>query len=494
MLLIFWQRHPALFYALFVYLGTCFALHPTPHLFIPLVFLLYRVQWQKVVIALLICTGAYLLSEARIQYPPVDKEIISGTALVEITDVTQKVRYGAPCVKMQLKIHRLGDCVQNITCNMVWKQLETRPKSGFLYEVPGTLKCMQEEQFVFTPAKGALWLKKENLFSLVEVRLKAKMAFKKFLRGYLKPGEARSFLEGLTTGEFNDPILAQNLRRFGLQHIMVVSGFHFSLLAACMAFVLRLTLSWKASLIVLLAGICSYLLFLGAAPSVMRAFISIAALLVGKLFERQANGLNSLGIALAALTLYEPTFCFHLGFQLSFLATGAILLFYPLFDALLTHCFPKRSSSQVLVMTRSDQIGYLLLLFFRKSWALGLAVHLLMFPMCIYSFHTFPLMGIVYNSFFPFLVGICLFLLFCACLLSFLPFVGMLLFSFCSFLTEMTLTFVSYAPPSFDKTISFDDISLWALIFYLSLISFLGMYMYEKKSKDSETELFLNYI
>ena len=490
----FWQRHPALFYGLFVYLGTCFALHPTPHLLIPILFLLYRIQWQKALIALLICLGAYLFSQARVQYPAGDKELISGTALVEITDVQQKVRYGAPCVKMQLKIHRLGDDVRNVTCSMIWKQLETRPQSGFLYEVPGTLKRIQEEQFVFTPPKGALWLKKESLFSLVEVRLKAKMAFKKFLRGHLKPNDARSFLEGLTTGEFNDPILAQNLRRFGLQHIMVVSGFHFSLLAACMAFVLRLTFSWKASVIALLVVISGYLLFLGASPSVMRAFVSIACLLIGKLFERQANGLNSLGIALAALTLYEPAFCFHLGFQLSFLATGAILLFYPFCDALLLHCFPKRSSSQVLSMSRSDQVGYLLLVFFRKSWALGLAVHLLMFPICIYSFHTFPLMGIVYNSFFPFLVGLCLFLLFCSCLFSFLPFVGTLFFSLCHFLTEMTLTFVSYAPASFDKTISVDDFSLLALILYLSLISFLGMYLYEQKSRNSETELFLNYV
>jgi len=490
----FWQRHPALFYGLFVYLGACFAFHPTPSLLIPIVLLLYQIKWQKAVLALLICLAAYLFSQLRVQYPAGDQELISGTALVEITDVSQKVRYGAPCVKMKLKIHHLGDCVKNITCSMTWKDLATRPQSGFLYEVKGTLKRVQEEYYLFTPAKNAVWLKKESSFSLVEARLKAKMAFKKFLRGHLPPGEARSFLEGLSTGEFNDPILAENLRRFGLQHIMVVSGFHFSLLAACMALVLRIFFSWKISLILLLVVTSGYLLFLGAAPSVMRAFISVALLLVGKLLERQANGLNSLGMALAALIVYEPAFCFHLGFQLSFLATGAILLFYPLCDAFFVRFLPKRSTSAVLSMTHLDQIGYLFLVFFRKSWALGLAVNLLLFPMCLFAFHTFPLMGIIYNSFFPFLVGICLFLLFCACLLSFLPLVGALLFSLCHAFTEMTLTWVSYAPASFDKMLRVDEFSPWALILYLSLICFLGIYIYEKKKRDAETELFLNYV
>ena len=492
--MIFWQRHPALLYGLFVYLGSSFAFQPSWVYLIPLIFLGLQFRLgSQLLFALILGLGVYFFVSEHVHYPAPDQEVVAGVATVEISDISQKIRFGTPCLKMQLKLQELaphdeGEKIRNISCSMNWKNMSTRPQGGFLYEVKGSLKRIGDAQFIFTPASNASWYVKEVSYSLVELRFKAKIAFKRFLRRYLYPGEVRSFLEGLITGDFNDPILAQNLRRFGLQHIMVVSGFHFSLIAAFIAFILRFFASWKFSIIGLLVGTFCYLLFLGATPSITRAWISVTTLLVGKLCERRANGLNSLGIGLILLILYDPGVCFHLGFQLSFLATGAILLFYPLCDKMLLRFFPKRSASDVLAMTKGDRFGYFLLVFFRKSWALGLAVHLLMLPMALYSFHTFPLMGIFYNCFFPFLVSISLFLLCLACLFFWIPILASALFSLCYFLTDMTLTFVSHAPQSFDKTISIDECPVWILLLYLSAICFMGVLLFQKnKGEDSDT-------
>jgi len=324
--------------------------------------------------------------------------------------------------------------------------------------------------------------------------LQAKLKVKTFLRGHLPPTEARTFLEGLFIGQFHDPILADNLRRFGLSHIMVVSGFHFSLIATFGACLLRVFSSWKGRILALAVATTCYLLFIGVTASVMRAWVSVFIVLLGALFERKANGLNSLGLGLIALLVYEPTLCLSLGFQLSFLATAAILFFYPLCDQLLQRPFQTRSASCVLEMPALEQITYLLMIFFRKAWALGIAVNIVMVPMGFYVFGTFPLMSLLYNSFFPFLTAICLFLLCLSCLFFWVPVVADGLFWLCHFVTESMLTTVSYMPRSLDVMVTTSEVSHMAIVLYLSLALFFAVWQHSRQYAEIESSKLFSYI
>lgn len=496
----FWQRHPALLCGIFAYLGCYLALSPSWLLLIPLPFFLLQLfnknAFSLLLIALSFSCGAYFFTLYSIRLPEPQEEMVTGTARIEITDLSQAVRFGTPYWKLRIKIHSLSN-VRNVLCTATWKDFYSKPDPRFLYEVKGTLKRVGGTHFIFSASRGAVWKKTEKTFmssfSLVDTRLFAKMHLKTYLRGHLPPGEARTFLEGLLMGEFHDQILADGLQRAGLSHIVVVSGFHFSLIAAFFGLILRFFFSWRASLFILFIITSAYFLFIGMTPSVARAWISVSVLLIGKLLQREANGLNSLGIGLFALIIYEPLFAPHIGFQLSFLATGAILLFYPLIDQYLIQIFPKRSASSVLHLTLLNQCGHLLFVFFRKSWALLFAVHLVTLPLILYLFHTFPLLSIFYNLFFPFLTAIAMSFLCLACLLCWFPMLSQAMFYLSHSITDGALFFVVNAPRALEKNIMVASVPEWLVVTYLSLCVYLGVILYERKYDEMSTEPLFTY-
>lgn len=493
---LFWCKAPALLYALFFYFGILAAittswcwLIPAAMLIWPLCFWKNRSSslYLRLLLSLGIFLGAYFSVSNRVVFPPESCDYLQGSAVIEVEDVTQGIRFGTPFWKYRLSIvlfvpHNSNITIKNIPCDMTWKDFTTRPHAGFCYELEGTLKKVKDSKYVFSPAKSASFTQKKSRFSLVELRVKAKMFFKKFVRRYLPPTEARTFLEGLLSGDFHDQFLANNLRRFGLTHIMVVSGFHFSLLAAFIGFLLKGIAPRKPAIFGLLLAATLYLLFIGAAPSVMRAWVAIACVLLAKLTERKTGGLNALGVGLLVVLCYDPTYCMSLGFQLSFLATGAILLFYSLCDRFLLRLFPVRSVSFVSQLPICDQVIYFLLVFFRKTWALSIAVQFLMLPMCLYAFQSVPLLGIVYNSFFPFLVSICMVLFVLGCLFCWLPYICGPIFQTCHSITDFSLTFVNYLPEVFDINIKIENITDWQLSLYLSIVCFMAIVFLSRKS------------
>lgn len=491
--MVFWQRHPALLYGLFFYLGVQLALMPSWYCIVPLLSLIVPLSFSKdlvrLLFALFIGMGAYFYAHSSIIFPDENHQYLRGKARIEVDDITHKLRFGAPFWKYRLTISSLIDpyhnvVIQNIPCIMNWKDFGKRPTAGGIYEVEGSLKRGKNGHYTFAPSRGAVFHEIGTTFSFVEFRLQAKTAFKTFVRKHLPPSEARGFLEGLVCGEFPDALLAQELRRFGLSHIMVVSGFHFSLLVAVMGFLLKTTVSrkWADGTLFLLATI--YLLFVGFSPSVLRAWCSVGLFLLAAFAERKPSGLNSLGVSLMLVLVYDPTLSTSLSFQLSFLATGAILLFYSQCDEFFDRLFPSRSPSFIQSIPAVDQLIYFLMIFFRKAWSLTCAVNILMLPVGLYYFKSISLLGILHNFFFPALVAICMGLFVCACFLSFLPIISDWIFSSVYFLTDFSLTFVKYVPESFDKLLTVENIPPGLLIFYLTTACCVGLFL--KSRFDNE--------
>ncbi len=117
--------------------------------------------------------------------------------------------------------------------------------------------------------------------------------------------------------------------RAGVNHVLAVSGLHVGLIAAVVFFGLgavgcgRRTTAWATVGAVLL-----YALVTGLPPSVVRASMMSAFTIWGRLGNTQGEGLNSLGLAGLLILIFRPQDLFDVGFQLSFTATGGILLFY----------------------------------------------------------------------------------------------------------------------------------------------------------------------
>lgn len=144
-------------------------------------------------------------------------------------------------------------------------------------------------------------------------------------------GGPAGLLNGILLGEKRgvpDPV-RNAFTRAGVNHVLAVSGLHVGLIAAVVFFALgavgcgRKTTAWAT-----IGAVLLYALVTGLPPSVVRASMMCAITIWGRLGNTQGEGLNSLGLAALLILIFRPQDLFDVGFQLSFSATGGILIFY----------------------------------------------------------------------------------------------------------------------------------------------------------------------
>jgi competence protein ComEC len=124
------------------------------------------------------------------------------------------------------------------------------------------------------------------------------------------------------------PTLVESFRATGLSHLIVVSGFHVSILVGALAAVTTPLLGRQRAVVPAVAALVVYTLLVGAGPSVVRAAIMGAAYLVAtRLLGRPTFAAASLFTAGWAMTLWQPHILWEVGFQLSFAATLGIMLY-----------------------------------------------------------------------------------------------------------------------------------------------------------------------
>lgn len=147
------------------------------------------------------------------------------------------------------------------------------------------------------------------------------------------PEPHASFISGLIFGGSSS--LSTHIRddfsRTGLSHILAASGFNVSLFSL---FLLRLLLqsplgrSW--GLLVSVCLLVVYIIAAGATPAVVRAAIMACVLMIQMAIRRKASQRNMLLMALALMLLINPQILLDdVGFQLSFVATAALLFLLP---------------------------------------------------------------------------------------------------------------------------------------------------------------------
>ena len=109
------------------------------------------------------------------------------------------------------------------------------------------------------------------------------------------------------------------MKSLGISHAISISGLHLVLVYS----VLKRIFGIKLSLIIAFI----YVLFSGASPPAVRAYIMIFILSFGRILKRNYNPLAALSLAGIIILLIKPYDIYNLGFILSFLATLGIILF-----------------------------------------------------------------------------------------------------------------------------------------------------------------------
>jgi competence protein ComEC len=124
------------------------------------------------------------------------------------------------------------------------------------------------------------------------------------------------------------PALLADFRATGLSHLIVVSGFHVSVLAASLAAAVTPLLGRRQATWVTLACLVLYTILVGAGPSVQRAAVMGGIyLFAARFLGRPTFAPAALVTAAGAMSLWNPLILWEVGFQLSFGATLGIILY-----------------------------------------------------------------------------------------------------------------------------------------------------------------------
>ena len=172
-----------------------------------------------------------------------------------------------------------------------------------------------------------------------------------------------------------DPELVKDYQYAGAIHILSVSGLH----VACILFFIQFLLQpipnhRKGSFIKLMIILLSLWLFglmAGMAPSVLRSVTMFSFVAIGLYLRRTVNFYHTLLVSIFLILLFEPSFLFDIGFQLSYLALFFIVWLQPLLASL------WEPNNKIL----------------KYLWGIltvSFAAQLGTFPLSLYYFHQFP--------------------------------------------------------------------------------------------------------
>lgn len=204
---------------------------------------------------------------------------------------------------------------------------------------------------------------------------------------------AAELYAAMATGEVEQPALRVLLGRFGMSHLLALSGLHVTLVMQIIGKILRrLGLFGRALLLAQGISLLLYLVGVGPYASALRAggmaFLSLLGLGIG----RSCSAQQTLGITMCLLLLWDPSLCQHLGFQLSCGATLGLVAWSRPLSRLLQRGIIRPEA-------RSSRVGRLLKVL-AETAACNLAVMPLSVPVLLWRFHELNLLGLWINALF----------------------------------------------------------------------------------------------
>lgn len=145
------------------------------------------------------------------------------------------------------------------------------------------------------------------------------------------PEPHASFLSGLLFGGSTalSSGLKDDFRAAGTSHILAASGYNVSIFSvAFLSFILSTRLGRRRGLILTTTLLVLYVVIAGASAAVVRAGIMGFLVVLERWISRKANMLNAFLLTASFMLLFNPLLLLYdVGFQLSFIATVAIVTF-----------------------------------------------------------------------------------------------------------------------------------------------------------------------
>jgi competence protein ComEC len=143
----------------------------------------------------------------------------------------------------------------------------------------------------------------------------------------LIPEPEGGILRGIVVGERAavDADLASAFARSGTSHLLAISGFNMTLVAAAVALLARGRVRPAITALLTVSCVLAYSILVGLAPSVARAAVMAVVASLGLAFGRRSATDNALALAVATMVGIDASAIGDVGFVLSATATGGLL-------------------------------------------------------------------------------------------------------------------------------------------------------------------------
>lgn len=194
-------------------------------------------------------------------------------------------------------------------------------------------------------------------------------------------GDELAVVSAMTLGDKRhiDRNLRNDYSKAGVAHVLALSGTHLAILY----FVLMLIVGWsRVGRFVVIATIWCYVVIMGMPVPAVRAAIMLSIFTLTEVLKPGSDRLDVLVTTIMIMVLVNPRIILDVGFQLSVMSVGAIIVICPLLNGLLPPEFHSHHH------------------YLSKIWGMvsvGLAAQLGTAPLVAFYFHSLPCWFIISN-------------------------------------------------------------------------------------------------
>ncbi len=215
-----------------------------------------------------------------------------------------------------------------------------------------------------------------------------KREFSNIVEKYL-PGEIGAIAKAMTIGD--DSQIDDNtvlwFKNCGTSHLLVISGLHLTLWSiSIMRYLNKISRFRKYAPTIALICLIIYASITGFSVSVIRAGAMVGAIILARMFKRDADSINSIGCALFFILTVNPFAPFSVALWLTVFSTLGILVFSEKF----TYWIEMRFGDTVI-----GKIPFYSTI--KTSVAISTSVMITTLPVIIVAFKVIPTMSIISN-------------------------------------------------------------------------------------------------
>ena len=149
---------------------------------------------------------------------------------------------------------------------------------------------------------------------------------------HIMPYQEAQIMKAMLLGDkiFLSKDIQELYKDVGIAHVLAISGLHISVIAGLLWWILKkLGLSQRQQSIGVILVLWTYAALTGFSVSITRAATMMSVIILGTLIEEKPDPLTSWSFAALVLLLCNNLYLWDIGFQLSFVAVGSLIILTP---------------------------------------------------------------------------------------------------------------------------------------------------------------------